>query len=233
MGKSKRGCGGRSGRSDRGDRGGGSTKGSDTGSGHCSARSNHSGGGSGGRDSDGGGSHNTDKFLWKAKSIRRESNLAENRHYPSYIDKLKTKEKSLNNARDAQQFFKILSRHYGDAPKLVLQFDEDMEEVLNDAINLLHPNMGEPLKLLAAMGEEAVMHGVYQERTLRCFRTVYGAADLMKTLTEQLTSGRLTGPKDHSTIAWFILQLGKVEMKKFSMTLLFRNRSSSSRQVCR
>lgn len=85
------------------------------------------------------------------------------------------RKKQLDNARDAQQFFKILSRDYEDSKKLALYFDEEMEGVLKEATDLLYPDMSEPLKLLAAMGGEALTQGVYKERTLRCFKTLYGA----------------------------------------------------------
>jgi hypothetical protein len=129
--------------------------------------------------------------------------------YLSYIDKLKCGEKELENIRDAQQFFKILSRDYQDCKKLALNFDEDMDHVLKEATELLYPDVSEPMKLLAAMGGEALTQGVYKDRTLRCFQTMYGAEAFVSTLTQHLTTGRLAGPTDHSTIAWFILQLGK------------------------
>ena len=148
-----------------------------------------------------------DSFLWKTKS---EQKKREGRgRFPSYIDKLKSGEKQLMNMRDAQQFFRLLSKDYGDDKKLVLNFDADIEDVLKVATDLLHPDLSEPLKLLAAMGGEALTQGVYRERMLRCFKTLYGATDFMLTLRQQLKSRWLHGPNNHSTIAWFILQLGK------------------------
>jgi hypothetical protein len=157
-----------------------------------------------------------DKSLWKAdnksnKKAKGNSTRTSNNkpRYLSYIDKLKCGEKEIMNARDAQQFFKILSRDYQDCTKLALNFDEDMDHVLKKATELLYPDVSEPMKLLAAMGGEALTQGVYKDRTLRCFETLYGAELFVITLTQHLTTGRLTGPTDHSTIAWFILQLGK------------------------
>jgi hypothetical protein len=171
------------------------------------------GGGGGGRGGGRGGeSASGNKFLWKSTSEQKgrgNSARSGKPRYLSYVDKLKSGEKQLDNARDAQQFFKIISRDYDDSKKLALYFDEEMEGVLKEATDLLYPDMSEPLKLLAAMGGEALTQGVYKERTLRCFKTLYGATDFILTLTQQLSTGRLRGPKDHSAIAWFILQLGK------------------------
>lgn len=183
----------------------------------------------GGRGKGGGGYGNsattTNKFLWKSKSENKGRGVSSGgrTRQPSYIDKLKSGEKTLDNVRDAQQYFKVLSRDYEDTSYLALKFDDDMGPVLEKATNLLHPDMNEPLKLLAAMGGEALTQGVYKERTLRCFRTLYGAADFMLKLTEQLTTGRLQGSKDHSTIAWFILQLGKCGNEDVLNDLLVRD----------
>jgi hypothetical protein len=159
----------------------------------------------------GGGRGDSDKFLWHQSEQKTRSNSDQSTkpRYQSYVDKLKSGEKKLNNMRDAQQFFKMLSRDYEESTKLVLHFDERMVTVLQKATNLLYPDNSEPMKLLAAMGEEGLMQGVYKERTLRCFKSLYEATDFMIGLSEQLMTGRLQGPKDHSTLAWFLLQLGK------------------------
>ena len=130
-------------------------------------------------------------------------------HPLSYIEKLKKGERTLSNDRDAQHFFNMLSRDYNDEKKLALNFDEDMENILKEATELLSPDLSEALKLLSAMGKEALTMGVYKERTMNCFRTLYHSTDFISTLSQKLKSGRLVGSTDHSTIAWFILQLGK------------------------
>lgn len=190
--------------------------GSDRGGGHSGGRNhrgkNRCGGGFGGRGSDGGRSSVGNTFLWKSKpkqTAKSKSITSGKYRNQSYIDKLRSGEKTLDNVRDAQQFFKMLSKDYNDNTRLALKFDEEMENVLERATNLLHPDMNEPLKLLAAMGGEALIHGVYKERTLRCFTILYNATDFILKLTEQMTTGRLRGAKDHSVIAWFLLQLGK------------------------
>ena len=174
------------------------------------------GNGGGNRDGKAPTAVDDDKSLWKTDNKSNEKGKGNSTRagknkprYLSYIDKLKCGEKELNNSRDSQQFFKILSRDYQDGKKLALHFDEDMDHVLKEATELLYPDVSEPMKLLAAMGGEALTQGVYKDRTLRCFETLYGAEEFVSTLTQHLTTGRLTGPTDHSTIAWFILQLGK------------------------
>ena len=193
------------------------------GNGNGNGNGNSNGGGRGG----GGGNNrdgkklklstniDNDKSLWKIDNSNNKSNPNpnsgnnKNRRYLSYVDKLKCGDKELDNIRDAQQFFNILSRDYEDGKKLALHFDEDMDHVLKEATQLLYPDFTEPMKLLAAMGGEALTQGVYKDRTQHCFEALYGSVCFFSTLTEQLITGRLTGPEDHSTIAWFILQLGK------------------------
>jgi hypothetical protein len=146
-------------------------------------------------------------FMWKSGSKLKQAKQA--RHV-TYIDKLKSGEKQLGNLRDAQQFFRILSRDYEDCKRLVLKFDEAMENVLMEATNLLYPDISEPLKLLGAIGqEEALTHGVYRGRTLSCFKTLFHAPNFMLVLSQKLQTDNIQGPKDHSIIAWFLLQLGK------------------------
>lgn len=147
----------------------------------------------------------------QAMSGRGHGNNLRNRRFPSYLDKLKSGEKKLLNARDAQQVFKILSKDYGTAgnsKRLVLNFDQDMLPVLKEATELLHPDPSEPMRLLEALGDEALTQGVYKDRTRTCFEALYGAQDFFPNLALRLAEGKLSGPKDHSTIAWFLLQLG-------------------------
>jgi len=213
MGKGKKRR-GNQGRADGGDekRSGGDNGVSEQGRGKGAGKGGGGGGGRGGGGGGGGGGRrDSDKFIWhqSEQKTRSSSDQSTKPRYQSYIDKLKSGEKKLTNMRDAQQFFRILSRDYEESTKLVLHFEERMETVLQKATNLLYPDNSEPMKLLAAMGEEGLMQGVYKERTLRCFKSLYEATDFMRGLTEQLTTGRLQGPKDHSAIAWFLLQLGK------------------------
>ena len=131
----------------------------------------------------------------------------------SYLDKLKIGEKELSNSRDAQQVFRLLSRDYGSVangnPKrLALNFDKAMAPILKEATELLHPALSEPLKLLEAMGDEALTQGVYKDRTLTCFETLYEAEGFFENVGKQLLEGSLAGSNHHSTIAWFLLQLG-------------------------
>ena len=129
--------------------------------------------------------------------------------YLSYVDKLKCGDKELCNTRDACQFFKILSKDYEDEKKLVLNFDREMESVLKEACELLSPDLSEPLKLLAALGGEALTMGVYKERMLSCFQTLYNSTDFILTLLQKLKTERLVVDNSHSVIAWFLIQLGK------------------------
>lgn len=162
-------------------------------------------GGYGADDAGGGGGGNPSRRRYHGQSNRSGK---QSRHI-SYIDKLKSGEKELRNYIDAEQFFKNLSKDYEDNKKLALNFDEKMCDVLKQATGLLHPALTQPLKLLGAMGGEALTQGVYKDRTLRCFETLYYAPEFFSTLAQHLNTERLTGPKDHSTIAWFLLQLGK------------------------
>lgn len=153
-----------------------------------------------------------EKFLWNVPSPMPSRSSRRN---TSYLDKLKTGEKKLNSMRDAQQLFKILARDYGNCIQLVLKFDESMQSVLSHATNILHPDLTEPLKLLSALGEEeSLTQGIYKERMISCFESFFDAEAFMLKLTELLTSGRLDS-SDHSTIAWFLLQLGKTGNEKF------------------
>ena len=175
--------------------------------GRARKRSGRKRGGKNSEKSGGVGEKNDSK---KQKHVTKKDNYTKSKpRFKSYVEKLKSGEKELENVRDAQQFFKVLSRDFEDSKRLTLNFDEEMESVLKDATDLLHPDLKEPLKLLAAMGGEALTHGVYKGRSLRCFKILYGATDFMKSLTQQLKTGQLGGAQDHSTIAWFILQLGK------------------------
>lgn len=152
-----------------------------------------------------------ENFLWNVPSPVPKSS----RRNTSYLDKLKAGEKKLNSMRDAQQLFKILARDYGNCIQLVLKFDESMQSVLSHATNLLHPDLTEPLKLLSALGEEeSLTQGIYKERMISCFESFFDAEAFMLKLTELLTSDRLDS-SDHSTIAWFLLQLGKTGNEKF------------------
>ena len=140
---------------------------------------------------DGGGgraSSSENKLLWESqnKIVPSTSGRRGNNRTPSYLDKLKSGEKSIDNMRDAQQLFRILSRDYHDGKMLILKFDVEMDHVLKEAVNLLYPDMTEPMKLLAAVGDEALTQGVYTERTLCCYKTLYDAKDFMPTLTGQV-----------------------------------------------
>ena len=99
-----------------------------------------------------------------------------------------------------QQVFKILSRDYGTAgnsKQLVLNFDQDMVPVLREATELLHPDPSEPIRLLEALGDKTLTQGL-------CTRTeprhVLWPSTAHKTFFQILPY--------HSTIAWFLLQLG-------------------------
>lgn len=154
-----------------------------------------------------------ENFLWSVPSSMPKPSRS--RRNTSYLDKLKAGEKKLNSMQDAQQLFRILARDYSNCVQLVLKFDESMQSVLSHATNLLHPDLTEPLKLLSALGEEeSLTQGIYKERMISCFESFFEAEAFMLKLTELLTSGRLDS-SDHSTIAWFLLQLGKTGNERF------------------
>ena len=93
-----------------GKRGGGRGRGGGGGGGRGGGRGGGGGGGRGG--GRGGESASGNKFLWKSTSEQKgrgNSGRSGKPRYLSYVDKLKSGEKQLDNARDAQQFFKILS----------------------------------------------------------------------------------------------------------------------------
>lgn len=131
-----------------------------------------------------------------------------NKSMPSFLDKLGTGEKKLKNIKDAQQFFKQLTKKYKNPESLALTFNEGLFSVLQHATRILYPDVSEPLLLLQALGEEeSLMHGVYHTKMLDVFSSLYRVDEFNRKLLERLTTGR--SKEHHVTIAWYLIQLGK------------------------
>jgi hypothetical protein len=82
---------------------------------------------------------------------------------PSYLDKLRTKEISINNPRDAEMLFRKLKN---DSPEqLVLNCDEKLLPVLVDAIEIIHPNIEPVLELLDKFSTEKLVTGCSIEKS--------------------------------------------------------------------
>eukprot|EP00808_Paulinella_micropora_P013953 g63804.t1 len=127
---------------------------------------------------------------------------------PSFLDKLKSGEKKIDNPRDAEQLFKQLLKHKAEPETMVLLFEDSLTPAMATAIRVLLPSVTLVLELLSALGEERLSHGVFRVKPLQCFGAIFGVPDFLRQVLTDLETKRMQDP---APVAWALLKLPEVD----------------------
>ncbi len=128
----------------------------------------------------------------------------------NWLAKLRDGDDKLEDPTDAGRFFRELLKRE-EATKLALEFDADgrLCEVLQHAMRLMAPEWDSLMDLLARLGDETLLHGVYADRAQACFYAMFGVDEFVK--NGSLLRHLEVRQDGHAAVAGFLVCLARCE----------------------